>query len=178
MRLFIAVKFSSEIENKLIAAQNELYARKVTGNYTNCHNLHLTLAFIGEYDCPNKVTEAMKKVDFKPFSLCLSGKAGSFGDIWWVGLEKNPELFSLVSRLRKALSDYDIPFDKKPFKPHITIMRKAKPPFGEKFDIKTLKPERVSMTVSRISLMHSHRENGKLIYTEIGFIQASGTDKR
>ena len=50
MRLFIAIKFSSEIEKVLTDLQDDLKTQGITGNYTNIQNLHLTLAFIGEYD--------------------------------------------------------------------------------------------------------------------------------
>ncbi len=173
MRLFIAVKFSSEIENTLIKAQNDIRSHGVTGNYTNCSNLHLTLAFIGEYDSPDKVLNAMKLISFKAFLLSLSGKAGAFGDLWWAGLDKSSQLFSLDSQLRKALSDNGIPFDKKPFKPHITLLRRAELPYGKDFDIKACKLPKASMKVDKLSLMLSHRENGRLIYTELGYVSAA-----
>ena len=48
MRLFVAVKFSPEIEKSLTDLQDKMKENHITGNYTNCKNLHLTLAFIGE----------------------------------------------------------------------------------------------------------------------------------
>ena len=50
MRLFTAILLDREIKNTLIRAQKELMTLGVTGNYTTEDNLHLTLAFIGEYD--------------------------------------------------------------------------------------------------------------------------------
>lgn len=48
MRLFVAVKFSPEIEKSLTDLQAKMKENNIIGNYTNCQNLHLTLAFIGE----------------------------------------------------------------------------------------------------------------------------------
>lgn len=172
MRLFIAVKLSETIENALLTAQDALRMHQITGNYTECKNLHLTLAFIGEQDAPSQVLNALKPLLFEPFSLSLSGKAGEFGEIWWAGVKYNPELMALASKVRKALAENRIFFDRKPFRPHITLLRKAKIPFGKVFDIRQLKLAGVSMIVDRISLMHSHRENGKLVYTELDYIQA------
>ena len=53
MRLFIAIKLNSEIRNALTDVQKHLIRRGIRGNYTNTDNLHITLAFIGEYDEPD-----------------------------------------------------------------------------------------------------------------------------
>ena len=172
MRLFVAVKFSPEIEKSLTDIQDKMKKNNITGNYTNCLNLHLTLAFIGEYNNPNKVMKALGKVEFEPFEISLGETVGNFGDILWVGSKRNFKLMSLSESIRKSLENENIPFDRKPFKPHITVIRKARIfPEHEKY-IKSLKIENVKMTVEKFSLMHSHRENGQLIYTEIGNIKA------
>lgn len=173
MRLFIAIKFSEDMERALLSVQDELRSCGIRGNYTNCRNLHLTLAFIGEYNDPKKVLEVLNQVSFRRFSLSLSGRAGSFGDLWWAGLERQPELQTLVSQVRRALSDNSIPFDKKPFRPHITLIRKAEIPYGSEFSLKDIGITKAIMTAERVSLMLSGRENGKLTYTELGTIPSN-----
>lgn len=42
-------------------------------------NLHLTLAFIGEYNDPDHVLDAMEQVQFAPFLLRISGYIGNYG---------------------------------------------------------------------------------------------------
>ena len=172
MRLFVAVKFSPEIEKSLTDLQAKMKERGVTGNYTDNEKFHLTLAFIGEYDNPDKVMKALSKVEFEPFEISLEETIGNFGDILWVGLKRNFKLMSLAESVRKALENEHIPFDRKPFKPHITIIRKAKIFSEQEKYIKSLRMENVKMTVEKFSLMHAHIENGKLIYTEIGNIKA------
>ncbi|MBQ5562913.1 MAG: RNA 2',3'-cyclic phosphodiesterase, partial [Clostridia bacterium] len=90
----------------------------------------------------------------------------------WVGLKRNFKLMTLAESVRKALENEHIPFDRKPFKPHITVIRKAGIFSEQEKYIKVLRTENVKITVEKFSLMHSHRENGKLIYTEIGNIKA------
>ena len=172
MRLFVAVKFSPEIEKSLTDLQAKMKERGVTGNYTDNEKFHLTLAFIGEYDNPDKVIKALNNVEFEPFEISLGETIGNFGDILWVGLKRNFKLMSLAESVRTALENEHIPFDRKPFKPHITVIRKAGIFSEQEKYIKSLKIENVKMTVEKFSLMHSHRENGKLIYTEIGNIKA------
>ena len=161
MRLFIAIKLNSELRNALTDVQKHLIRRGVSGNYTNTDNLHITLAFIGEYDEPDFVTEVISEVPFSPFPISLSA-LGHFGDLWWVGISDNVELASYVKRLHQALSEAGIPFDKKKFSPHITLIRK---PIGTLPAVSVPKP---TMSVDHISLMRSERGPKGMIYTEIG----------
>ena len=52
MRLFIAIQLSDEMKKALVACMHDLKKQGVEGNYVPVRNLHLTLAFIGEYDDP------------------------------------------------------------------------------------------------------------------------------
>ena len=161
MRLFIAIKLNSELRNALTDVQKHLIRRGIRGNYTNTDNLHITLAFIGEYDEPDFVKEVLSEVPFSPFPISLS-TLGHFGNLWWVGLDDNDELDSYVKRLRKALSEAGIPFDKKKFSPHITLIRKA---IGT---LPAVSVPKTVMSVDHISLMRSERGPKGMIYTEIG----------
>ena len=55
MRLFIAILFEEKIINALTQFQDNLKAKGVKGNYSRRENLHITLAFIGEYGNPDEV---------------------------------------------------------------------------------------------------------------------------
>ena len=166
MRLFIALRLSDRIRDVLVEAQEEMRWKGVQGNYTKEENLHLTLAFIGEYPEPDEVLEAIGEVGFVPFRIAL-GETGTFPDIWWAGIEPSDSLEALVKRLRRVLAEHGIPFDRKKFVPHITLIRKpscrAEIPLDEV--IQRLPAE--SMTVDRISLMRSDRGKDGMIYTEI-----------
>lgn len=98
---------------------------------------------------------------FSPFPISLS-TLGHFGSLWWVGLDDYDELDSYVKRLRKALSEAGIPFDKKKFSPHITLIRKA---IGT---LPAVSVPKTVMSVDHISLMRSERGPKGMIYTEIG----------
>lgn len=165
MRLFIAILLEENILEELTDFQENLRARGVSGNYTSRENLHITLAFIGDYGDPDAVLDAINSVDFEPFEVKLKG-VGSFGDLFWVGLEDNPELDGYVKRLRRELADHGIPFDKKRFSPHITLVRKAS--FKDGKAIPFDKTPSGSMTATCVSLMKSERGKHGMIYTEIG----------
>jgi 2'-5' RNA ligase len=167
MRLFIAIQLNEEMKTALVGIQNEMRRRGVGGNYTSLENLHLTLAFIGEYPDPDGVLEAMETAGFTPFTLRLDG-LGRFGDLWWAGLSDGGELSACARRLRHALGAAGIPFDRKKFTPHITLVRRAV--WDERRGLPASSVPKAEMQVERISLMRSDRGRKGMIYTELGSI--------
>ena len=170
MRLFIAIQLNDEMKDALTRLQKQLQRQGVRGNFTRRENLHLTLAFIGEYPDPYDVKDVMETIDFEPFDISLDGM-GSFGSLWWMGLEGGDELKTLAKHLRHALADAGIPYDRKKFSPHITLVRKPAIRNGAE---KAAIPEEVladlphaSMLVDHISLMRSERGKHGMIYTEL-----------
>ena len=170
MRLFIAIQFERTMLGVLTKFQEAMKAQGVTGNYTRRENLHLTLAFIGDYGNPDEVLDAMEQVSFVPFSIQLEG-VGNYGDLFWAGIEKNEELALLAGRLRKVLSERKIPFDKKKFSPHITLIRRASYRNGQKIPVQDVPAG--EMKVNRISLMKSERGRQGMVYTEMGCVEFS-----
>ena len=169
MRLFIAVQFDKEIVDELTTFQDELRKIGTIGNYTKEENLHLTLAFIGEYNDPDAVLEAMERVDFRPFNLKLDGY-GMFGDLLWVGTTSEPVLAAIAKKLRHTLAEAGIIFDNKKFKSHVTLIRKVAFKSDQRIPAECI--GRSEMTVKRISLMKSERGKNGMIYTELGYISA------
>ena len=163
MRLFIAIQLSDAMKDALTAAQDEMYEHGVRGNFTTRENMHLTLAFIGEYPDKDRVLDALSSVSFSAFSLSLSGM-GCFRDLWWAGMDESAPLAAVARRIRRALAENGIPFDRKRFSPHITLIRKAAG------TMPGIRLETVSMPVERISLMRSDRGKHGMVYTEVGAV--------
>ena len=169
MRLFIAIQLNEEMRNLLGDIQDSYRRMAVRGNYTPAENLHLTLAFIGEYDDPNKVLEALEAVSFQPFRISLD-RTGCFGDLHWAGIADSPQLDNLVKQIRHALANAGIPFDKKRFRAHITFLRRATFPRGAKTPFPGIKT--ANMLVEEIALMCSTQGKHGMIYTKIGAVEA------
>jgi len=161
MRLFIAVRFSPEIEALLLDAVRQVREQVCSGNFTRPENLHLTLAFIGESERLPEVKEAIDKAATAAFPLTVGG-GGRFGSLYWVGVEQHPALARLTASIRRELELRKVDFDRKPFKPHITIARQVEAERPLALDV-----PRLSMTVRRVSLMKSERLSGRLVYTEV-----------
>lgn len=161
MRLFIAIRLSDDMKKALVTCMHDLKKQGVEGNYVPAQNLHMTLAFLGEYDDPSKVKEVIRKVPLPEFRLALSEK-GNFGNILWAGVKGNQKLKTYVKDLRAALAAEGIPFDKEKFVPHITLIRKvsAKKPYQVHLP-------KADMTVKKASLMRSEQKNGKMVYKEL-----------
>ena len=171
MRLFIAINLSPAMKDALINIQNAFYDAGVRGNYTSEENLHLPLAFIGEYPDAESVLDSLAAVSFTPFAISLDG-IGSYGDLWWAGISRSPALDAVVRRIRRALAENGIPFDRKKFSPHITLLRKASGSSRPPVSIGN-----VSATVETISLMRSDRGKRGMIYTETGVLTAEGASE-
>jgi 2'-5' RNA ligase len=169
MRLFIAIDLSDDMKKSLLEYQDGLRSCGVTGNYSPEENLHLTLAFIGEYGDPGAVISAMEQVDFGSFRLVTSG-IGSFSDTLWAGTVREQKLEKLVRDLRRSLSDAGIPFDRKKFRPHITLVRRAAFPRGSADMMPELRSS--AMEADGITLFRSDRGKKGMIYTEIGYVSA------
>ena len=168
MRLFIAINFDKNIKDALIELQSDLMQSGISGNFTRPENLHMTLAFIGEYDDPEAVLDVMRKVPLRSFSISIKDYR-PFKDMYFADISESEELHHFVKQLRATLLDNEIPFDRKKYIPHVTLVRNAKR--------STILPmpeftETDSMRVNGISLMKSERGKHGMIYTEIGYVTA------
>lgn len=160
MRLFVAIQLSDELKKNITGTLHDLKQKGVKGSYVPTQNLHLTLAFIGETDDPGAVKEALKNVYFKPFKLVLSDM-GTFGDLLWVGMKGNQGLSAVAKSVRDALDTSGITYDRKEFKPHITLIRKSSGNW------KQVAAPRGQMMVNKISLMRTTFRDGKPFYAEV-----------
>ncbi len=161
MRLFIAILPDARMIRALRACVRDLEAQGAQGSIVPDANLHMTLAFIGDAERPDQVRAVLQKIPLPKIRLTLS-KTGYFGDLLWAGIKADPSLHAYVSALREALAEADIPFDKKPFVPHITLIRRLRAPGS-------LCPrlDQAEMEASKAALMCSSFTGGKVQYQEI-----------
>lgn len=161
MRLFIAINFNNDFKNIFIEDISLLKEYCLSANFTRRENLHLTLAFIGEVNNASPVKKAMDSVTFEPFEISLGG-IGNFRDIYLRRLQNCDALNKLQKSVTENLENCGVDFDRKSFKPHITLARRV-----ELLSAPSLPERDKKMTVDKISLMKSERINGRLVYTEI-----------
>jgi len=164
MRLFVGLQPTPEFREALTQIQGRLRAAGVAGRYLDPSNLHMTLAFIGEW--PDDVTELLPTVE-NPFPITLS-YIGIFdeADVLWAGVESSKTLNNLAKRVRHDLADAGVPFDRKAFNPHITLMRK--PSIPSRVMLADIEIPSATMMVDDVCLYRSDRSKSGMMYSVIG----------
>jgi 2'-5' RNA ligase len=134
MRLFVAIELPVAIEKALEELQDDLQRRLPARavRWTNPHNIHLTLKFLG--DTPADRVEAIAGAmtaatrGFEPFSFTVAG-FGSFpnarrANVLWVGVPEIPKALAGVQRaLDLHLARLGYEREARAFSPHLTIGR-------------------------------------------------------
>ncbi len=101
-------------------------------------NLHLTLAFIGELDAAVAGRLAAQ----------LAGQTWDAGGwtidrisafdrvrVLWAGCEASTYLDGLAGQVRASLDDLQLRYDRKPFVPHVTLLRNLPPDAAGAFEL-------------------------------------------
>lgn len=134
MRTFIALELPTDFADDVAAMARRLSA-SLEGRFLDRSTYHLTLAFLGDID-DAEAARAMDALDAAcadaaPVPLAPDG-LGKFGRpadaTLWLGLAPDPALLALAERVREELAARDLPFDPKPFRPHITLGRRVRIP--------------------------------------------------
>ncbi len=134
MRAFIALKLPADFADDVAAMARRLSA-SLEGRFLDRSTYHLTLAFLGDIDDAD-AARAMDALDAAcanaapvPLAPDSLGKFGRPADATlWLGLAPDPALLALAERVREELAARDLPFDPKPFRPHITLGRRVRIP--------------------------------------------------
>lgn len=164
MRIFVGLRPSDDFRMALAVLQDRLRCAGITGRYLDPSNLHMTLAFIGEWT--ENIIQILPQVSH-PFSITLD-HAGIFPEakVLWAGIEKSEELNRLAQCVRDRLAEHGILFDPKEFNPHITLVRK--PLIPDSVDLAGLEIPAARMIVDEVCLYRSERGENGMEYTVIG----------
>jgi len=127
-RYFVALRPASRARRSLEGLAGAL-ARRFGGRALVADDIHLTLAFVGA--APVSIETPLRESlegQPAPGSLALD-RLGCFGRrLLWSGPAETPEwLESLALALRAELDRRGIAYDRKPFVPHLTLVRGARP---------------------------------------------------
>jgi 2'-5' RNA ligase len=136
-RLFFALWPPADVRAALVTERAALPARP--GRLSHALDLHLTLVFIGAVDDALRpcIESAAEDVIADPFELRLD----AVGDwprsrIWFARpTETPPMLFNLVSQLEHHCLVCGLQQERRPYRPHVTLARKAPPLMPHAIDI-------------------------------------------
>ena len=131
IRSFLAFDMGNDtVLNRLAAVQNFLVQTGADLKLVEPQNIHMTVRFLGDItlDMAEKIFEEMKKVQFTPFNVRISG-LGVFPDlryprVVWAGMtEGADQVKNVFSQLEPRLRGLGFTPDPKGFSPHLTIAR-------------------------------------------------------
>lgn len=143
-RLFFALWPSAQVRHSIVEIFSQL-PQPAKARLMQVHNLHVTLHFIGSVtedikDCLHVAAhDFSEQGSVREFELNLD-YYGHFprAKILWMGAKILPdELIRLQKNLGVALSGGGYQSDKRPYNPHVTLMRKCTKPIAvqQKFSI-------------------------------------------
>jgi 2'-5' RNA ligase len=125
IRCFVALQPDEAALERLDRLAGEQCERFPSARRMRRENLHLTLAFIGalEADAARAVAARLAAEPAVPFEWSLDA-IGAFAGarVLWVG-GTDPRLDVLATRSRDLLDELGVPFDRKPFVAHVTLLR-------------------------------------------------------
>ena len=128
MRLFIGIKLSEQVREKLCEICRDLKERASQMKWVNEDNVHLTLKFLGETEKRDQIIEILdKKISASGFTLKFTG-LGKFGRgdelrVLWAGIEHSDGLNSMFNEIESGLEPLGFPREERKFSPHITLGR-------------------------------------------------------
>jgi 2'-5' RNA ligase len=125
MRLFVGLDFAWETKQQLAVLAGGIPGAR----WVPPENYHLTLRFIGEVPAhrAEEIDHALATLRGRAFPLVLAG-GGTFAkgrqeNALWVGVEKNPALEALRTKVETALQRVGCEPERRRFTPHVSLAR-------------------------------------------------------
>ena len=175
--LFFALPAPAEVRALAARFQEELRRCAAPARFPPLEGLHITLAFLGQVD-PGAVPALMEAAraaagKVRAFPLRTAGQGGfprsGQARVLWLGFEPEPALAQLAEELGRSLQAGGIPFDAKPFLPHLTLARfRAPVDLGR---LPGLRTEPVRFPVGRFALYQSVATAQGPRYQELGSVE-------
>lgn len=173
VRLFAGLYPPEEACAHLAAHVSTLHLSAADARPTPRAQWHVTVVFLGEVPDARlpDVQTALKSSSggTTPVRLRIAG-GGRFGTILWAGLSGDVDhVAALGESARRELSRARLPFDDRPFRPHLTLARP-----GDRLDPRTIEADRAALdtyegpewTATHLRLMRSQL-GPTPVYTEL-----------
>lgn len=174
MRLFVALDIDPDIRMRITAFRDQMRQVAPDVRWVNPETFHVTLQFLGETKKLDEIQSALQTVKSPPVQIAFRG-AGFFPApnaprVFWVGIEGNQHLQSLVAEIGRALNSLGFERGDGPYTPHLTLARsgsgRPRPVRGERpahglqrvrVRLETIPPPDFgTMTAHEIYLYESH----------------------
>lgn len=164
MRLFFALVPDAALRAAL-GERALAMARQIGGRAVPPGNLHLTLAFIGEVEAARvaALESIHATLSTEPFTLTLDriGEWHHAGVAWIAPGKVPPLLAALQARLNAALAAEGFAVESRPFRPHVTLVRRRARPLAD------TGCEPLTWRIERVALMLSEPVGSAIRYREL-----------
>lgn len=131
IRTFVALPVEGLLDLEMWASELQNRQGDARIKWNPPHQWHLTLKFIGDVD--EKDVETLRKSldsalkGFPPGDMVFEG-SGFFGHpeapkVVWAGVRPDDYLDRLKRKVEEGASVLDLPYDDRPFRPHLTLGR-------------------------------------------------------
>ena len=141
LRAFVAVRPTPDRRSRIAATVRQRVANDARLRrdlrLVKADRLHLTLAFLGALPLAREadLLDAARRAaaTHERFDLGFAGLGGfptsARARVAWLGVREGRDpLISLAAVLRARLDEQGLPFDAKPFRPHLTVARSRRGP--------------------------------------------------
>ena len=127
MRFFVALDIEEQIRSRIAQFRDEMRALAPDVRWVGPETFHITLQFLGETKKADEIKRALGSVSTSTVTLSLRG-AGFFptpqrARVFWVGIEADPNLRTLVDEIGRTLAPLGFERDKGEYHPHLTLAR-------------------------------------------------------
>lgn len=125
-RLFLAL-WPNDEQRRLVANHVAAWRGRESGHWYASQDWHVTVWFLGALERPRWSALADRlAVPFKPFELWLDQpQRWPHGLAVLAAQTVPPPLTDLRQRLGQAAADAGLPLDPRPYRPHVTLARRA-----------------------------------------------------
>ena len=179
MRTFIAIDLPENLKREisLLKVESKVF------RWIPPAQIHLTVNFLGETNVEtlNLLIDNLRKIKSKPFELEL--KSSGFlpsnrrPSVLWLGVSESPHLLSLKKSIDSIVGALCPTFEKKQFKPHVTIARIARFDSNELERVaKSTHSFRAMFHVDSFMLYSSELRSEGAVYSRVGKFRIDETD--
>src|SRR5271167_352061 len=123
MRLFVALDIDAAIRERIARFRDEMRELAPGVRWVGSETFHITLQFLGETQKVEETKTALATVNAAPVTLSFRG-TGFFptpqrARVFWVGIESDEHLLSLVDKIGEALAPLGFKSDQEVYHPHL-----------------------------------------------------------
>ena len=178
MRLFIATRLEDPAAGRLERGLAGVRARASRASWVSPHAYHLTYAFPGdqEQEVATTIGDALvRSLSGVPRYHGAISEAGFFPDerrprVGWLAFEEPAPLTTVAVAVRQMLDLHRVNYDRKPFTPHLTVVRIRDPWTSDDmqmFGNACRAMGRTEVVVDRVSLFRSELRPAGAIHHEL-----------